>query len=269
MPNAWCRLYAEFASDPKVQSMSEAMQRRLVMLFCAECCDMLCSADEPTLAFYLRISEDELAETKALFIAKGFIDVTGCDGCDKNVTWRVRHWNKRQFISDSSADRTRRWRRRVRTSQERHGDVTVTGPDTDTDTETETERELTLSSPKATSERPKPQDFFNTWNTLCDGLPKAQELTDDRLRKIRTRIKQGLRLERFSEAVRCCTQKPFLRGEGERGWQATFDWLMKNSTNIENAITGYNSHKPPARQKPSETDYHSGWGLPTESRVKP
>ena len=30
----WMRLYAEFATDPKVQMMSEAMQRRHVMLFC-------------------------------------------------------------------------------------------------------------------------------------------------------------------------------------------------------------------------------------------
>ena len=33
----WFRMYAEFATDPKVQMMPEAMQRRLVMLLCLQC----------------------------------------------------------------------------------------------------------------------------------------------------------------------------------------------------------------------------------------
>ena len=96
--NAWFRFYHEWDSDPKVQSMTEAMQRRLAMLFCSRCKEE--TLQEQELAFHWRISVEELAETKALFIQKGFMD----------ENWQPINWNKRQFISDSSTDRVRRFR---------------------------------------------------------------------------------------------------------------------------------------------------------------
>lgn len=108
-------MYHEFATDPKVQSMSESMQRRLVMLFCIRCRDGDVSFQEDELAVALGIPfGKEFTETKDLFIRKGFID----------DHWTVLHWDKRQYKSDTSADRTRLWResKKTVTSQDRHGD---------------------------------------------------------------------------------------------------------------------------------------------------
>ena len=125
MANTWFRMYSEFATDAKVQSMSEAMQRRLMMLFCLRSCDVLVTLHDDELAFQLRITDEELAETKALFLRKGFI----------NDAWEIINWDKRQFTSDRSSHRTAAYRERkkngVVTSQKRHGDAL----DTDTDTE--------------------------------------------------------------------------------------------------------------------------------------
>ena len=100
----WMRLYAEFATDPKVQMMSEAMQRRLVMLFCLKCGNGIETFHETerdvSLAFALRISPEETAATKAEFVRRGFI----------NSDWTVRNWNKRQYASDSSTARVRKHR---------------------------------------------------------------------------------------------------------------------------------------------------------------
>lgn len=104
MANQWFRMYAEFASDPKVQMLSEAMQRRLVMLFCMRCSDVTVTLSDDEIAFQMRISGEELAETKALFIRKGFID----------SSWQITNWEKRQFASDTSAARTRAYRDRKR-----------------------------------------------------------------------------------------------------------------------------------------------------------
>lgn len=77
------------------------------------------------------------------------------------------------------------------------------------------------------------EEFGNVWNRNCGKvLPKIRDFTESRRRRVSLRVKQGLTLERFTEAVKLCTQKPFLRGEGNRGWTATFDWLMQNDTNI-------------------------------------
>jgi hypothetical protein len=104
LASLWFRLYSEFADDPKVQVMTEAMQRRLVMLMCFRCKDA--TLQPAQLAFYLRISASELEETKALFIENGFID----------DDWSLVNWNKRQFLSDSSTERSRRSRRRKQQS---------------------------------------------------------------------------------------------------------------------------------------------------------
>lgn len=98
MANHWFRLYAEFAHDPKVQMMSEAMQRRYIMLMCMRCSNDLVTLQDDEVTFHLRITEQDWAETKALFIKKGFIDE------DLNLL----NWEKRQFKIDSSASSAER-----------------------------------------------------------------------------------------------------------------------------------------------------------------
>ena len=99
MPNPWFRLYSEFEDDPKIQMMSEADQRRLVMLFCQRCKEQ--KRTDSQQSFKWRVSLDEVARTKAVFLESGFID----------EDWNLVNWNKRQFLSDSSTERVRRHRR--------------------------------------------------------------------------------------------------------------------------------------------------------------
>jgi len=100
----WLRLYAEFGTDPKVQMMSEVMQRRLIMLFCLQCGNGIetfhVTERETSIAFALRLSEEEIALTKAEFLKRGFI----------NDDWTLRNWGKRQYASDSSTARVRKHR---------------------------------------------------------------------------------------------------------------------------------------------------------------
>jgi hypothetical protein len=120
MANPWFRLYSEFADDPKVQMLSEAMQRRLIMLFCSRCKGE--TLHETERAFQWRVTETELAETKAIFLSKGFID----------GDWNLLNWNKRQFLSDSSTDRVRRYRQSKKQNETLHetvSTVTVTPPE--------------------------------------------------------------------------------------------------------------------------------------------
>lgn len=100
MANPWFRMYAEFSHDPKVQMLSESMQRRYVMLMCMRCSNDIVTLHETEIAFHMRITDVELAETKQLFINKGFID----------NDWNLLNWEKRQFISDSSSERVKRHR---------------------------------------------------------------------------------------------------------------------------------------------------------------
>ena len=76
-------------------------------------------------------------------------------------------------------------------------------------------------------------------------LPEVKTLTSERLKKCRSRIYQAVRdgcleqyLADFSEAVKKAQQTPFLRGEGARGWRASFDWFVANNVNIYAVIEG-------------------------------
>ncbi len=142
----WFRLYQEFATDPKVQMLSEANQRRLVMLFCFRCNSDVTLHDEE-ITFQLRISPEEWATTKAEFIRRGFMN-------DDN---EVLNWDKRQYISDSSNQRVKKFRE----SRKRECNVTVTPPDTDTDTDTDTEQKV-LEVADAPDETPKPKSERGT-----------------------------------------------------------------------------------------------------------
>ena len=100
----WFRLYAEFASDPKIQSMSETFQRRYIMFLCLKCNGELEKLTEEEICCALRISSEELAETKEAFINKGFID--------ENYT--ILAWDKRQYVSDNVTDRVKKHREKMK-----------------------------------------------------------------------------------------------------------------------------------------------------------
>jgi len=124
MANQWLRLYAEFANDPKIQRMSEALQRRYIMLLCIRCSNGDVTLHDDDVTFQLRITAEEWAETKSVFISKNLID-------DNN---NPAAWDKRQFASDSSAARVSRFRE----AKKQACNVTVTSQiqnRTDTDTE--------------------------------------------------------------------------------------------------------------------------------------
>lgn len=120
----WFRLYAEFATDPKVQMMEEAMQRRLVMLFCLQCSGEFETLSHEEVAFALRITSETLHETFRVFQQRGFID-------EKHL---LKNWDKRQFKSDVSTDRVRKYREKTKstqneTFQKQDETVSVTAPE--------------------------------------------------------------------------------------------------------------------------------------------
>lgn len=154
MSNPWFRMYAEFAHDPKVQMLSEVMQRRYIMLMCMRCSNVTVTLRDEEIAFQLRITDAELAQTKALFVKKGFI----------SNDWNLLNWEKRQFVSDhdpSGAERQKRFREKkrnaLRNAPEQKDNAPVTLPDTDTDTD--------INTPLPPKGEPSPElpGFENFW----------------------------------------------------------------------------------------------------------
>ena len=101
-------MYSEFATDTKVQSMSETLQRRFIMFLCLQCSGEYEQFDDDELAFALRITPAELVESIEAFKRKGLL------GDNR----KIRNWDKRQFKSDSSTERVKEHRKRSRNGDE-------------------------------------------------------------------------------------------------------------------------------------------------------
>jgi len=192
MANQWFRLYSEFSTDQKVQMLSESDQRRLIMLFCFRCNGSVTLQDDEV-TFLLRISNEEWKVTKALFVAKGFI----------NNDNELLNWDKRQFISDSSAERVARHRAK----KKQPCNVTVTPPE-----QNRTEQIQNRIKEKSKKENPKdllpdiPEQLLNDFIQLRK--QKKAPITRTAIEGIKKEAaKADLSLE--NALIVCC----------ERNWQ--------------------------------------------------
>jgi hypothetical protein len=210
MANPWFRLYSEFAHDPKIQMLSEAMQRRYVMLMCLRCSEVLETLHETEIAFQLRLSTGELDETKELFISKNFID----------EQWNLLNWDKRQFVSDSSTMRVAKHRnkkKQVSNANETLQKRPSNAIDTDTDTEQIQKRTTSVAPPDGVSN--------SVWQEF-KSLRKAKKapITQRAIDKISEEANlAGWTLEKALEE--CIV----------RGWQAfKAEWVAKKGNPADN-----------------------------------
>jgi len=172
----WLRLYAEFATDSKVQTLSEEDQRRYIMLLCMRCANGNETFHVTDVIFYLRISLEEWAQTLSNLRAKKLVTEDG-----RPITW-----DKRQFASDSSTDRVRRFRKKQQNGVKQLCNVPVTPPDTDTDTE-EKKKEIIkkiISKNEKSKILQNAQIVFEHWKKTLDH-PRA--IFDERRKTINQR----------------------------------------------------------------------------------
>lgn len=114
----WFRLYTEFASDPKIQILAFEDQRHFIMLLCLKGNGTLDTGSDSELyrdrliARALGLDPASAAEAKRRLIEAQLI----------GSTWQPVKWDERQFISDYSTPRVRKYREK----QERN--VTETFP---------------------------------------------------------------------------------------------------------------------------------------------
>ncbi|SEB72837.1 hypothetical protein SAMN05216178_2028 [Pseudomonas saponiphila] len=245
----WFRMYGEFATDPKVQMMSEAMQRRLIMLFCLECSNGLetfhATERETSIAFALRIPDEEIARTKDVFLAKGFI----------NEDWTLRNWSKRQYVSDSSTARVRAHREKKKKA--------AAGSETDEkrssnapeqiQNRTDTEEKHNVDAghqPDAlgdseSSDSKVPacpaQAIVDLFHKALPELPRVSQLNDQRRRHLQARWRENAvhqDLQFWADYFTHVKASRFLLGnaEGRNGgkpFRATFDWLIAPSNFVK------------------------------------
>lgn len=71
------------------------------------------------------------------------------------------------------------------------------------------------------------QEITEMYNNICVNLPKVCKLTNERKNRIKSCFAQKYTLQDFEAVFRAAESTPFLLGDNERGWHATFDWIIK------------------------------------------
>lgn len=159
----WFRLYREALHDPKLLALSDSDHR---MWF-----NLLCLADPasgklPTIeaiGFTLRRDPDGVRTVVERLANGGLIDRAsgGTDGWH----YAVHGWSTRQFKSDTSTERVKRFRAVTR-------NVSETPSDTDTDTEADTEKRGSAREAPHRPERPReiPSDTSDLYTAVLAAM---------------------------------------------------------------------------------------------------
>lgn len=114
----WFRLYSEILDDPKIQKLSDSEFRKFIYLMCFACeLDQAGHIPYPNNEIAWRLRCDDVTMCDALVTLQK-LKITSQN--DSGIV--INHWKKRQYKSDTSVERTRRYRERKKsvTSQKRH-----------------------------------------------------------------------------------------------------------------------------------------------------
>lgn len=113
---------------------------------------------------------------------------------------------------------------------------------------------------------PSPRDLFDLWNRSVAGsaIPQAKELNRDRTAKARVRLGERT-LEQWGEIFARMARTPFLNGNNDRNWRASFDWIIANASNSSKVIEGKYDQ---IDRRPDAGARNAGYAAPTGTRPR-
>ena len=110
--------------------------------------------------------------------------------------------------------------------------------------------------------------ILNLWNKLVETVPgstlAAASMTKKRKEKLRVRWSEPVFRERFEEIFRAVHESSFCNGRNDRGWRASFEWVVHSEENYTKVLEGkYADRKKPAKKAVFPLTVRRGRGLET------
>jgi hypothetical protein len=206
----WLRLYDDTINDPKILKLPEAMRWHWVAFLCVASKNQ---GDLPPLddiAIQLRVTTGKATEIIGVLVKAGLLDKT-------ETGFAPHNWNGRQYKSDVSTERVKRFRNAKR-------NVSETPPDTETDTDTEKHSLRECSAPAKRGTR-LPEDWVPSVEDWREATAKLGE--------------QGsvFELSKFRDHWKA---QPGQRGV-KLDWNATFRNWIRNARGPANGQRSANS----------------------------
>lgn len=210
---AWIKCYRDLLSDVDFLSLSLSERGKLLCLWLAAAqTNNKISADEEKLKILLRSSDVSITK----LVKAGFIAFTG-DSIDSLGTL---YKDSRETLVLEETEKRRE--------------------------ELETEEE------ESALESVAPPDLKKLWNDNRGLLPEMLTITDKRKRLWASRWREMPDEAYWVSVIQKLADSPFCRGENERGWVATIDFLLKPDTRIK---VMENRYKPTAQVSKGDIRY--------------
>jgi hypothetical protein len=210
----WFRFYNDTMRHPKVARLTDAQFRLWAELLCVASENEGAIPAAEDLKHVLKRRLDHLLTGLEGLLKAGLIVRYG-DG------FQPHNWDKRQYKSDSSAERVRKHRE----EKKRYSNAL--------DTETDTETEVTPKGVCASDDAPAfdVNDFVESWNETAEacGLSKIRKLTDARKRAFNVRRREYPDIADWQRAFTCLRQNKWMHGDNRNGWRADPDFFLTAS----------------------------------------
>lgn len=105
----WFRFYSEVLNDPKVQSLEPELFKHWINLLCVSCNNNGTLPETfQQIAFHLRVSDNDTITLLERLHNATLIDRV--NGGANGYRYAIHGWNKRQYKSDTSTERVKRFR---------------------------------------------------------------------------------------------------------------------------------------------------------------
>lgn len=110
---------------------------------------------------------------------------------------------------------------------------------------------------------PRLHELALCWNENSGSLHKVAECGPSRTKKAASRMAEAT-LEEWGKVIRMISLSKFCLGENDRGWAATFDWLLQPETRVK-VLEGKYENRIPVARGPKPINY----GAPAEFKKLP
>jgi len=106
-------------------------------------------------------------------------------------------------------------------------ELDITIEENDTPMHTGIDTKDTKKDTKTKTEDKNVVAYVEKWNEICTSLQKCIKITPKRRKHIQARLKEYT-IDEWADIMKRIEESPFCRGENDRGWQATIDWLVSS-----------------------------------------
>jgi transcription elongation factor Elf1 len=226
-------MYDEVLDDPKVQKLPVGDFRGWVNLLCLASRNDGKLPPAEDIAFALRETVESVSTLLERLRNAGLIE---CRNGGANGSFHApRKWDERQYKSDTSTDRVKRFRQRSKS-------VPETPPDTETEADTEEESVSDETLPPLADNGELKVSFnqlVEAWNGIAvpRGAIECRRLSPERRNRARPFLKR-YSIEDITEAIRAVARADFLCGRDPKNFRADIDFLF-SATHMNRLLEGF------------------------------